>query len=81
MREDSISPATDGALVALAYELLDAHLDTVELMPGWVDELGWKAHLDYLRGLVRTAQEMLAEASSAEASPAAPKAARSEKGP
>jgi hypothetical protein len=81
MREESVSPATDRPLVALAYELLDAHLDTVELMPGWVDELGWKAHLDYLRGLVRTAEEMLAEASSADVGPAAPEAARSEKGP
>ncbi|HTX30301.1 MAG TPA: hypothetical protein VMD09_02900 [Solirubrobacteraceae bacterium] len=49
-------------LVALAEELLDAHLDTVELILGRADELRWGAQLDYLRALVRTSEEILAEA-------------------
>lgn len=48
-------------LRAVVYELLDAHLDTLELagdLPG--EE--WHAHLDYLRALQRKAHELLADA-------------------
>lgn len=52
-------------LTALSYELLDAHRDTIELaadLPG--DP--WRAHVDYLRALRRAANELLAQAWSAE---------------
>src|SRR5579875_3174524 len=44
----------DAALRALVYELLDAHLDTIELAQ--------RAHLDYLRALERTGRALLAVA-------------------
>src|SRR5579875_1246411 len=64
----------DAALRALVYELLDAHLDTIELaqradggrMPPLLRaggyELAWRAHLDYLRALERTGRALLAVA-------------------
>ena len=47
-------------LAALAYELLDAHADTVELADGLRHDWSWAAHLDYLRALQRKGWEMLA---------------------
>lgn len=47
-------------LLVLAAELVDAHVDTVELALDWADELRWQAHLDYLRALVRTTERILA---------------------
>lgn len=51
------------APVALVYELLDAHEDTVRLaMAGGlgVADASWSAHLDYLRALQRLGHEALA---------------------
>jgi hypothetical protein len=71
------SSARDGLLLTLAVELLEAHLDTVELMLGWTDEACWGAHLDYLRALVRTTEAILAGALGAEEPvPAGPRAER-----
>ena len=49
-------------LTHLAYELLDAHLDTEQLMRAPSTHLVWLAHLHYLRDLQRTAREILARA-------------------
>lgn len=58
------SPATvarpSGELTALVYELLDAHLDTEQLMSAPSTHLQWLAHLHYLRDLQRSARELLA---------------------
>jgi hypothetical protein len=51
---------TGAGLVALAYELLDAHADTAQLADGLTYNLSWAAHLDYLRALQRKGREMLA---------------------
>jgi hypothetical protein len=48
-------------LTALIYELLDAHLDTLELAKDLLEER-WRAHLDYLRALQRAARELIASA-------------------
>src|SRR4051794_1162036 len=40
-------------LAELAYELLDAHTDTAELVDGLAYDPSWAAHLDYLRALQR----------------------------
>ena len=55
-------PAIERAeeLARLAYELLDAHLDTEQLMREPVSELRWRAHLAYLRDLQRIGREVLA---------------------
>jgi hypothetical protein len=47
-------------VLALIYELLDAHADTIELRTQTCDELAWAAHLDYLRALQRKSRELLA---------------------
>jgi hypothetical protein len=60
-------------LLSLIYELLDAHVDTVELASDTnafsyvvdpcaedVRPLRWEAHLDYLRALQRQGHEILA---------------------
>ena len=49
-------------LARLVYELLDAHADTDQLMRGPSTELGWQAHLHYLRDLQRIGREVLARA-------------------
>jgi hypothetical protein len=51
-------------LVALVYELLDAHDDTVRLAQADGDccEEAWFAHLEYLRRLQRVGRELLAHA-------------------
>jgi hypothetical protein len=71
-----MSPAEGAAgghdVLTLAYELLDAHMDTVELVseqPPYGDvadthpairPLRVAAHLEYLRALQRTGREILA---------------------
>jgi len=55
-------PASAPGLTALAYELLDAHADTIELRLASADALRWAVHLDYLRALYRAAERILAEA-------------------
>ncbi len=51
------------ALVTLVYELLDAHLDTIELA-AHRPELPWRAHVDYLRALQRAGRAQLAHAAA-----------------
>ncbi len=51
------------ALVALAYELLDAHDDTARLARDLAtSNLAWDSHLAYLRDLQRVGRELLAGA-------------------
>lgn len=52
------------SLTTLVYELLDAHLDTVDLAKDLREE-PWRAHLDYLRVLQRAGRELLAQAGAA----------------
>jgi hypothetical protein len=56
-------------LAELAYELLDAHADTVQLVDGLAYDPSWTAHLDYLRALQRKGREMLARTAREELSP------------
>jgi hypothetical protein len=53
----------------LAYELLDAHTDTAQLVDGLPYDPSWAAHLDYLRALQRKGREILACTASEEVSP------------
>ena len=48
------------ALVALAYELLDAHADTARLDADGPNDPDWDNHLAYLRDLQRVGRETLA---------------------
>ncbi len=50
------------SLVALAYELLDAHADTAQLDADDASEAEWSSHLGYLRDLQRVGRETLAQA-------------------
>ena len=59
---------TAAGLVALAYELLDAHSDTAQLADGLPYDRSWAAHLDYLRALQRKGREMLARTAPEELS-------------
>jgi hypothetical protein len=52
--------AAAASLAALAYELLDAHVDTAQLAGGLSHDRTWAAHLDYLRALQRKGRETLA---------------------
>lgn len=71
------APAT-GELIALTYELLDAHSDTAALVrrttgarseePWPPGALLWAAHLDYLKALQRKAREIVAGGPSEEGS-------------
>jgi len=56
-------------LAELAYELLDAHTDTAQLIDGLPYDPSWAAHLDYLRALQRKGREMLARTAPEELSP------------
>lgn len=47
-------------LTELLEELLDAHLDTIELAPWAPVDPRWQAHLEYLRALQRRSCELLA---------------------
>ena len=60
--------ATLDLLIALGYELLDAHLDTIDLA-GELPGDAWRSHLDYLRALQRTGRALLAQIWSAQAAP------------
>ena len=55
-------------LAALAYELLDAHVDTAQLTDELMNDPSWTAHLDYLRALQRKGREMLARTTAEELS-------------
>jgi hypothetical protein len=52
------------ALVALIYELLDAHDDTARLVPDQAGDAEWQNHLVYMRDLQRVGREALARAAS-----------------
>ena len=56
-------------LAELAYELLDAHTDTAQLIDGLPYDPSWAPHLDYLRALQRKGREMLARTALEERSP------------
>jgi hypothetical protein len=45
---------------ALIHELLDAHLDTVQMAANLQFDPYWRAHLEYLRALHRKGCEVLA---------------------
>jgi hypothetical protein len=55
--------ASSEHLIALIYELLDAHDDTLRIAAGAPLDLDWEAHLDYLRDLQRIGRELLAATS------------------
>ena len=58
---DRIAVAAQAQLAELVYELLDAHADTVRLVDEpVVGDVGWDAHLVYLRDLQRVGREVLA---------------------
>ena len=52
------------ALVALTYELLDAHADTARLVGDEASDAEWQNHLAYLRDLQRVGRETLAREAS-----------------
>jgi len=56
---------TTTALLALIYELLDAHADTAELATGDATETEWRNHLMYLMDLQRLGRVALARTDSA----------------
>jgi hypothetical protein len=56
------APESVGTLVALAYELLDAHADTARLTEEDASAGEWQDHLAYLRDLQRVGREALARA-------------------
>lgn len=62
---------SDHSLLELLTELVDAHVDTVELALAKddADELEWAAHCDYLRALQRLGNETLARYEQPGASP------------
>ena len=49
-------------IVALTYELLDAHADTAQLAVDEATDDEWQRHLAYLRDLQRVGREALARA-------------------
>jgi hypothetical protein len=61
--------AAGAALAELAYELLDAHADTAQLVDGLPYDPSWAAHLDYLRALQRKGRATLARTAPAKPSP------------
>jgi hypothetical protein len=48
-------------LVTLVEELLDAHLDTIQLGDELCFDGTWRVHLDYLRALQRRGSEVVAD--------------------
>jgi hypothetical protein len=69
MRLPATTAITGAGLAELAYELLDAHTDTTQLVDGHPHDPSWAAHLDYLRALQRKGREMLARIAPQELSP------------
>jgi hypothetical protein len=58
---DAVAGKVD-ALVALTYELLDAHVDTARLAADGASGAEWDNHLAYLRDLQRVGRETVARA-------------------
>jgi hypothetical protein len=50
----------DEVFEALLSELVDAHVDTVELLVGRDGATTYAAHLQYLQGLVRHSKRLMA---------------------
>jgi hypothetical protein len=57
----------EAGLVAITYELLDAHADTSRLVADRASDAEWQNHLVYLRDLQRVGREALARAALARA--------------
>jgi hypothetical protein len=57
--------AAVAALVALTYELLDAHADTRQLAEDVATPTEWDSHVAYLRDLQRVGRETLARVAAA----------------
>ena len=53
----------DAALEELLSELVDAHVDTIELLVGGDDATTDAVHLEYLQALVRYSKRLMAQAS------------------
>lgn len=49
------------ALVTLVEEFVEASLDTIELERKLPYDIGWRAHAQYLKGLQREANAVLAK--------------------
>jgi hypothetical protein len=62
---DSTRLSEADQVVALVYELLDAHSDATQLASEMDFDQFWDAHLDYLRALQRKGREVLAHSSAA----------------
>ena len=67
VHESGSVPHEQDQMVALVYELLDAHADTVLLAEDLAQDSQWGAHVDYLRNLQRVGRETLARLSDARA--------------
>jgi hypothetical protein len=63
VNESDSVPQGQDQMVALVYELLDAHADTVLLADDLAHDSQWGAHVDYLRNLQRVGREALARLS------------------
>jgi hypothetical protein len=55
------------ALVTLVEEFVEAALDTIELALDPPEDIVWRSHAEYLKGLLREANVMLAHLDAAEA--------------
>lgn len=65
--------AGDGDLLELLSELVDAHVDTIQLiLSEQPTEFAWLAHCDYLRALQRLGNETLAHHDQRRPAPFAP---------
>jgi hypothetical protein len=53
----------DAGFEELMSELVDAHVDTIELLVGGDDATTDAAHLEYLQALVRYSKRLMAQAS------------------
>jgi hypothetical protein len=54
------APPAGARIVALSYELLDAHADAARLSVEDATDAEWQRHLAYLRDLQRVGRETLA---------------------
>lgn len=52
------TPST--TLVELVDELLEAHVDTIDMADRLIGDSGWELHVRYLQALQRAGQAMLA---------------------
>jgi hypothetical protein len=53
-------PAPELGCRQLFDELVEAHLDTIEVLLGGPEEAAWRPHVQYLQALVRQARRMTA---------------------